>query len=110
MIRGTTVTLHEKRKAGKDGFGRPTYTETATTVDNVLIYPASATEVINETNLSGKKLVYYLCLPTDDDHEWMDRKVSFFGENWHVYAPPEQWMESLLPLVWNKRIKVERYE
>lgn len=109
-MKGITVTLYDKTQAGTDEFRRPVFTETPVSVDNVLVYPASATEIINETNLSGKKLVYYLCLPRNDEHDWLDRKVEFFGEFWHVYAPPEQWIDALLPLSWNRRIKVERYE
>ena len=38
-----------------------------------------------------------------------DRKVSFFGETFKTYGEPTQGIEHLIPLAWNKKVKVERY-
>lgn len=109
MISGISVTLYERTQSGTDGFNHPTYTNTATVVDDVLVYPATSDDIISEMNLSGKVLVYYLCVPKDDAHTWTDRKVAFFGETWHVYNYPESWIDANNPSKWNKRYKCERY-
>lgn len=110
MIKGITVTLYERTASGTDAFNRPTYTETATGVDNVLVAPASSDAIINELNLSGKKLVYYLMVPKTDEHDWADCRVRFYGADWHVYDIAEEWVRANTPGAWNRRYKVERYE
>lgn len=109
MINGITVTLHERTQTGVDGFNRPVYTETDTAVNNVLVYPATSDDIISEQNLSGKILVYYLCVPKNDSHTWTDHKVTFFGEDWNVYSFPEAWISKNNPTRWNQRYKCERY-
>lgn len=109
MIEGITVTLYEKIKTGTDEFNQPIYSEVPEEVENVLVAPAAAEDITNDMNLYGKRLAYELCIPKGDDHVWEDRKVSFFGEEFQTYGPTEEWIESLVPLSWNKKIKVERY-
>lgn len=109
-MRGVTITLYDKVQTGVDAFNRPVYEDVATTVDNVLIGEPTAEDVINELNLTGKHLAYTLAIPKGDTHEWNDRKVEFFGEVFRTYGEPTQGIEHLIPLSWNKKVKVERYE
>ena len=109
-MRGITITLYNKVQTGVDAFNRPVYEDVATTVDNVLIGEPTTEDVINELNLTGKHLAYTLAIPKGDAHEWNDRKVEFFGEVFHTYGEPTQGIEHLIPLSWNKKVKVERYE
>ena len=106
---GITVTLHKKTQSGTDIFDNTVYTEEDITVDNVLVGEPSGEDVINELQLHGKRLAYVLAIPKGDDNEWTDNDVSFFGERFHVYAAPTQGIEHLIPLAWNKKVKVERY-
>lgn len=109
-IKGITVTLYERIQSGTDDFNRPTYTETPTAVDNVLVYPATSTEVLDSVNLTGKKLVYTMAIPKGDTHDWRDRKVEFFGQTFHTFGDVIEGIEENLPLDWNKQVKVEHYE
>lgn len=109
-MRGVTIILYDKVQTGVDAFNRPVYEDVATTVDNVLIGEPTTEDVINELNLTGKHLAYTLAIPKGDAHEWNDRKVEFFGEVFHTYGEPTQGIEHLIPLSWNKKVKVERYE
>ena len=109
-MRGVTITLYTKVQTGVDAFNRPVYEDVATTVDNVLIGEPTTEDVINELNLTGKHLAYTLAIPKGDAHEWNDRKVEFFGEVFRTYGEPTQGIEHLIPLSWNKKVKVERYE
>lgn len=110
MLKGITVTLYEKRQTGLDAFNRPVFEEIPVEVGNVIVTPASAEAVTNELNLSGKHLAYELSIPKGDDHKWTDRKVGFMGQTFRTFGPIEEWIESMVPLAWNKKIKVERYE
>ena len=108
-MRGVTIILYNKVQTGVDAFNRPVYEDVATTVDNVLIGEPTTEDVINELNLTGKHLAYTLAIPKGDAHEWNDRKVEFFGEVFRTYGEPTQGIEHLIPLSWNKKVKVERY-
>ena len=45
-----------------------------------------------------------------DTHDWAGCRVDFFGQSFRVFGPSQQYIESLVPLDWNKKVKVERYE
>lgn len=107
---GISIILYERTQTGIDAFNRPTYAETATIVDNVLIGEPTAEQITEELNLSGKRLAYTLAIPKGDAHDWKDVTVEFFGEKFHAIGEPTQGIEHLIPLSWNKKVKVERYE
>lgn len=109
-MRGITVTLWEKELVGKDDFNKPIYEETAVPVENVLVSPTSASENVDVMNLYGRMAVYTLAIPKGDDHEWENRKVTFFGEDWKVFGIPQKGIDALVPTAWNMKVTVERYE
>lgn len=110
MIKGITVTLYERTQSGEDSFGAPTYTETPVQVGNVLVSPATAEDITDSLQLYGKRAEYELSLPKGDAHKWEDSRVDFFGRSWRVFGPPREWIESMIPLGWNRKVRVERYE
>lgn len=109
-MRGITITLYDKTQTGVDAFNRPVYEDVAISVDNVLIGEPSTQESIDTLNLTGKRLAYTLAIPKGDTNTWTDRKVEFFGETFRTIGEPTQGIEALIPLAWNKKVKVERYE
>ena len=111
-MRGITVTLYEKTAGIPDAFNRPTYTESAVTVENVLVAPITqgGEEVLDELDLTGRKVRYTLAIPKGDTHVWEGNRVEFFGESWNVIGIPTQGIEDLIPLAWNKKVQVERIE
>lgn len=109
-IKGITVTLYEQTEGAPDGFGRPTYTEKAVQVHNVLVSPTSTSETLDTVNLTGKKAVYTLGIPKGDTHNWKDKKVEFFGQTFKTFGEPLMGIEAMIPLEWNMKIQVERYE
>ncbi|MBQ2658632.1 MAG: hypothetical protein IJF87_08705 [Erysipelotrichaceae bacterium] len=110
MIKGIPVVLINKVKTGVDGFNRPTYTEQRITVNNVLVSPAESEDVISQLNLTGRKAVYTLGIPKGDTNVWEDQDVEFFGERFHVFTIQTKGIESMIPLEWNGKVMVERYE
>lgn len=106
-MRGITVTLYERTSSSVDDFNRPIYTETAKTVDNVLVAPLSDEEILDTLNLTGRRATYQLGIPKGDTHNWEGCRVAFFGETWRVIGHPTEGIEALIPLGWNKKVKVE---
>lgn len=110
MMRGIDVLLHARRKIGTDDFGAPVYADSAETVHNVLVGEPAEGDIVNDTQLYGKRLAYTLAIPKGDAHEWSDCQVEFFGQEFRVYGPVTEGIEPMLPLPWNKKVKVERIE
>ncbi len=109
MLKGISVILYEKTRTGEDEFKSPIYEESPVEVENVLVSPASSTDVVDSLTLYGKKAVYTMAIPKGDNHIWEDRTVEFFGEKWKTFGFPTEGIEKLIPLAWNKKVMVERY-
>lgn len=109
-IKGITVILYSKKKVGKDPFGSPIYEEVQEPVDNVLVSPTLSDDVTNQLSITGRKAVYTLGIPKGDTHNWENQKVEFFGQGWKTFGIPTEGIESMIPLEWNKKVLVERYE
>lgn len=110
IIKGTTIIIVVRTQTGVDGFGHPVYAETEETVDNVLIQPLSTDDAIAELNLTGKHILYNLGIPKGDNHDWTNTKVKFFGKTFATVGIPLEGIESMIPLDWHKKVKVELYE
>lgn len=114
-INGIAVTLYETAPHGSTGevtdpFNKTTYAEKAVTVNNVLVAPASSQEILDTINLYGKKAVYTMAIPKGDTHDWVDKKVSFFGKTFRTFGIPLEGIECDIPLDWNKKVMVEIFE
>lgn len=110
MIKGIDVTLYERTQTGEDDFGAAVYSETPVTVHNVLVGEPETADLVNELQLYGKRLAYVLAIPKGDTHDWEGAAVTFFGQKFRAYGSVTQGMEAMIPLRWNKKVKVERYE
>ena len=109
LINGIDVVLWSETQTGVDDFNAPVFTLTPITVSNVLVTPASAGEITDSTRLSGKQAVYELSIPKGDTNDWENKKVTFFGEDWITIGFCKEWIESNVPLNWNRKIQVARY-
>lgn len=107
-IQGITINLYNRERTGIDEFGSPIYQETAEEIDNVLIGEPSTQEIVDELNLSGKRIDFTLAIPKGDSHDWANKRVGFFGEIFEVIGYPTQGLEHLIPLSWNKKVRVMR--
>lgn len=109
-IQGITITLIDKIKIGTDPFNQPIYEDKEVLVDNVLIRPTDTEDIVNQLSLTGKKAVYTLGIPKGDTHDWRDKEVIFFNQRWKTFGLPTEGIDHLIPLSWNKKVMVERYE
>ena len=111
-LKGITVTLYETEQEGTDPFGAPVYTTEAVEVPNVLVQPTTSlsnTEMSAVTELLGKEVSYRLCIPKGDTHDWTNKRVDFFGKSWLSVGGEREFIESMLPLDWNKQIWVKNF-
>ena len=108
-MRGITITLFDNVEIGQDDFNKPIYEEVPINIDNVLVAPVSSTEVLETLDLTGRRAVYQLGIPKGDTHDWEDKRVQFFGQDWRTIGLPVEGIEDMIPLSWNKKVQVERY-
>lgn len=109
QIKGIVVILIDKVEDGTDGFGKLLFKEKPIEIQNVLVSPTSTDDVTNELNLTGKKAIYDLAIPKGDTHDWINKKVQFFGKTWRTIGVPLEGIEDMIPLDWNKKVTVEYY-
>lgn len=112
MIKGITVLLIERVQVGYDEFKAPVYIDAPepTPVENVLVTPAGADQIVTDLQLYGKRLAYELSIPKGDEHCWEDREIRFFGRRFRSYGPVYEWIDANVPGPWNKKVKVEYIE
>lgn len=113
MIKGVTVTLIVKTQTGTDDFGAPVWETAEVQVDNVLVGQPATEEVTDTLNLHGKKLEYVLGIPKGDEHVWSDTEVILpkpFEGRFRTIGFPTAGIEKNIPLDWNKKVRLERYE
>ena len=109
-IHGMQITLIDKQVVSVDPFGSPVVKDVEILVDNVLVAPATTEDVTNQMSLTGKKISYTIGIPKGDLHDWEEKEVRFFGKRWKTVGLPLEGIESMIPLEWNKKVMVERYE
>lgn len=109
-LKGITIKLIEKEKIEVDEFGHSLYKENECFVDDVLIAPVQASELVTDANVNTSKTIYNLAIPKGDSHNWKNADVEFFGKRWHVIGLPIEGIEEMIPLRWNKKVTVELYE
>ena len=109
LLKGITVTLYQKTQTGTDSFNRPIYTETPVCVPNVLFAPSSTDDVVNQTNVTGKKEMYLLGLPKGDTHDWVNVRVKIGNDIFKTVGFPEEGIEALVPTEWHRKVKLERF-
>lgn len=110
IIKGITITLVDKKEVGRDPFDHPIYEDIEIDVNNVLVSPTASDDIVNQLNLTGRKAVYTLAIPKGDTNNWENSEVIFFGQRWRTFGIPLEGIENLIPLDWNKKVMVERYE
>lgn len=110
MIHGITVQLYEKTQTGTDAFNAPIFSETPVEVKNVLIGEPTSDDITDNLQLYGKRIAYTLGIPKGDTHDWENVTVEFFGRKFRTYGSVTQGIEDMIPLCWNKKVKVERIE
>lgn len=110
-MRGITVTIHPKKVSTPNSIGEAGFTYGPDiAVDNVLVAPSTAQEILDADNLYGKKAVYTLAIPKGDTNDWQDQWVTFFGLDWQTFGIPLEGIDELVPTAWNKKVTVMRHE
>lgn len=110
VLKGIPVKLHIRTQTGTDEFNRPIYSESEHTVNNVLVTPKGTAAIPEDTNLGKKIETYELCLPKGDCHNWENAEVTIRGKRYKVTSFEGEYIESMVPLDWNRKVTVERHE
>lgn len=110
-MKTTEVILYNEVDTGqRDKTNKPITDEVPIWVPGVLIAPVSTDDVVTTINLTGRTAVYQIAIPKGDQNNWENAKVAYNGKFYRTIGIPEEGMDENIPLKWNKKIKVERYE
>lgn len=112
MIKGITVTLYDKTRAGEDAFGAATWSVTPVSVSNVLVGQPETNDIVQATELYGKKLDCWLGIPKGDTHTWDDREVAWtdaYGRTTRLrtFGIPVTGIEANVPTPWHMKVRAE---
>lgn len=107
MIHGITVKLEVTTETGKNAVGETEFSNEFVDVPDVLVGQPTEREILDSTNLEGRKATYILGIPKGDAHEWTNKKVRFFGAEFRTIGAPIEGIDDLMPLRWNKKVRVE---
>lgn len=111
-LHGIDIQIIVKVQSGTDEFNQPVFTEIPETVHNVLVGQPTADEVTETYNLTQKKVEYVIAIPKGDTHNWENTKVilpSPFSATFYTVGYATAGIENLIPLPWNKKVKLVRY-
>ena len=67
-------------------------------------------DIIDTTNLVGKKDVHILAIPKGDTNKWEDQFVIIEGKRYHIFTPAKRGIDELVPSPWNAQYLAESYE
>lgn len=113
-MKGLTVTLYNKTQTGVDALNQPTYSETAVTVDDVLVGEPSTDDITSSTALYGKQIQFMLGIPKGDTHDWVDKKVEWtdaYGitHTCKTFGYPITGVEANIPGKWHMKVRCAAY-
>lgn len=111
-IKGVPIILNEQVVTGTDSYNREITEEMPVTIENVVVGQPTSDDILNEYNLSGKTISYVLAIPKDDNHNWENTTVEFYGRKWRTVGLPQEYMGDFMgkDFPWNKKVKVTAYE
>lgn len=112
MIKGITIQLIKETQTGTDWTGAPIYTTETINVNNVLVGEPTTDDITNTLALYDKKVAYTLAIPKGDTNVWTNKKVILpepFAGTYQTIGYPTAGIEANIPLLWNKKVKIERY-
>ena len=110
---GITVSLEVKTQSGTDPFGKPLYKTTEKDIDDVLGGEPSTEDITNTMAMYGKRIAYTLAIPKGNEDSWEDTIVILpapFSGRYHTIGAPTAGIEANIPLRWNKKVHLERFE
>lgn len=112
-IKGIPVEVEIRTRTGEDALNTPVYETRWETVENVLVGQPTSEAAPTETDLPGRAEKLELAIPKGDRHTWTDTRVRLPAPWNGVYRTvgfPRFGIEENIPLCWNAKVTVERYD
>lgn len=105
-MNGETIVISKRTETGRDAFNNPVFTEEETPVDNVLVAPGAAADVIDAVRLEGVEVNYTLYFPKTFTGDLECEKVKVRGEWLDVIGHPDRYADEVCPTEWNMVVMV----
>lgn len=108
-----TVSLEKRTQSGTDAFNEPEYTVETVSVSGVLVGEPSTEDITNAYAMHGARVTYRLAIPKGDENDWDNTYVTLpspFSGRYRTVGIATSGIEANIPLRWNKKVLLERYE
>ena len=107
-LRGETVVVSYREQTGVDAFHSPVYKDVEMDVDNVLVEPGEAADVIESVRPDGTEVNYTLRFPKTfkEASKLENGKVKVRGQVIKIIGHPDYLDPEMCPTDWNMTVKV----
>lgn len=105
-MKGEKVTIITKQAVSKDILGNVVFAETEEQVDNVLVAPGEAADVIDDMRPDGTEVHYTLYFPKTFKGHLETGEIIVRGERLQVVGHPDRFDVGNCPTEWNMVVKV----
>lgn len=106
MLTGETVVVTNRTETGRDEFNNPVFTDVEEPVDNVLVAPGAAADVVDTVRPEGAEVNYTLYFPKTFTAKLECEKVQVRGEWLDVIGHPDRYSDDVCPTDWNMVVTV----
>lgn len=110
-LKGITIQLKVKTKTGENSFGEPVFTDGWEDVADVLVGQPTTEDMPTNGEPDGRRVDYVMAIPKGDTHVWTDAEVKLpepFAGTYRTVGFPVAGIDEMLPLRWNKKVKICR--
>lgn len=109
MLRGEAVTVLRPAKTGTDAFNAPVNAWAAERVENVLVAPASTSD-LGTDRPEGDRTEIELHFPRAYASSLRGCKVQWRGHDWLVQGDPQPYAAALTPGDWDRAARAVRVD
>lgn len=106
MITGEPVTIRRKVATGYDFFGAETADYTIEIIDNVIIAPATSTDLTDDLRPNGVRILYTVHIPRDYRKSLRDTEFYINGQWLMSAGDPQAYKDYAFDLPWNRGVSV----
>jgi hypothetical protein len=108
-VEGEAVVVHRRTQSGTNSHNQPIYTTETEIVENVLVAPGAAADVVENARPDGTTIAWTLYFPKAFAGSLRGARISVRGETpAPVIGDPKPYPDEATPTDWNMPVTLER--
>lgn len=106
MFTGEPVTIRRKITIGTDDFGAELVDYQGETIDNVIIAPATSSDLSDDLRPNGVKIMYTVHIPREYTESLKDTEFLIGGQWLRSVGDPQPYRDYVFKMPWNRGVSV----